>query len=429
MSARTILIAVAAALMTTGAASAQPEISNGRVESVAVARDLAQEIAALAGPATGPFWVGYAEPVVDRERLICCFPPGPSSSRIDLASGQVCCAGCGLEPGAAERTPAPADARGSRPVPLEGSATFVVLARVEAGRVERIRMFSEDCPLDAGGRMVYWLTGVSPAASLDWLAAFATGSDERASAALAAVALHRDARADDVLDRLVRSDQPEKVRERAAFWMGSARGRRGFATLRRLVGTDPADGFRRRAVFAISRSDEPEVVDTLIGLGRSDASPRVRGEALFWLAEKRDARVGPALLAALASDPDDGVQKRAVMALSRMPDDAGVPPLLEAARDGRTARIRGEALFWLAQKAGTHAAGAIADAIERDPDTDVKKRAVFALSQLPNDEGVPRLIEVARTNRNPEVRKQAMFWLGQSKDPRALKFFEEILGK
>jgi hypothetical protein len=25
------------------------------------------------------------------------------------------------------------------------------------------------------------------------------------------------------------------------------------------------------------------------------------------------------------------------------------------------------------------------------------------------------------------VRKQAMFWLGQSKDPRALKFFEEIL--
>jgi hypothetical protein len=27
------------------------------------------------------------------------------------------------------------------------------------------------------------------------------------------------------------------------------------------------------------------------------------------------------------------------------------------------------------------------------------------------------------------VRKQAMFWLGQSKDPRALKFFEEILSR
>ncbi len=59
----------------------------------------------------------------------------------------------------------------------------------------------------------------------------------------------------------------------------------------------------------------------------------------------------------------------------------------------------------------------------------MKKKAVFALSQLPKDDGVPRLMDVARNNRNPEVRKQAMFWLGQSKDPRAVKFFEEILLK
>jgi HEAT repeat protein len=59
----------------------------------------------------------------------------------------------------------------------------------------------------------------------------------------------------------------------------------------------------------------------------------------------------------------------------------------------------------------------------------VKKKAVFALSQLPKDDGVPKLMDVARNSRNPEVRKQAMFWLGQSKDPRAVKFFEEILLK
>jgi len=59
----------------------------------------------------------------------------------------------------------------------------------------------------------------------------------------------------------------------------------------------------------------------------------------------------------------------------------------------------------------------------------VKERAVFALSQLPKDEGVPKLIDVARTNRNPVVRKQAIFWLGQSRDPRALDFFVEVLGR
>ncbi len=78
-------------------------------------------------------------------------------------------------------------------------------------------------------------------------------------------------------------------------------------------------------------------------------------------------------------------------------------------------------------KAGQKVAAAITERIEQDPDTEVKKRAVFALSQMPKDEGVPLLINVARTNTNPAVRKQAMFWLGQSKDPRAVEFFAEIL--
>ena len=85
------------------------------------------------------------------------------------------------------------------------------------------------------------------------------------------------------------------------------------------------------------------------------------------------------------------------------------------------------ALFWLAQRAGQKAVGTITAAIDNDPDTEVKKKAVFALSQFPKDEGVPMLIQVAKTNSNPAVRKQAMFWLAQSKDPRAIDFFAQIL--
>jgi HEAT repeat protein len=89
--------------------------------------------------------------------------------------------------------------------------------------------------------------------------------------------------------------------------------------------------------------------------------------------------------------------------------------------------VRSEALFWMARRAGARTAETITEAIERDPDTEVKKKAVFALSQMPKDQGVPLLIQVARTNTNPVVRKQAMFWLGQSKDPRAVDFFEQVL--
>jgi HEAT repeat protein len=98
-----------------------------------------------------------------------------------------------------------------------------------------------------------------------------------------------------------------------------------------------------------------------------------------------------------------------------------------ASRAGKEARLRGDALFWVARRAGAKAMDTVSNAIDKDPDSEVKKKAVFALSQMPKDEGVPKLIDVARTNRNVEVRRQAMFWLGQSGDPRALKFFEEVL--
>ncbi len=117
----------------------------------------------------------------------------------------------------------------------------------------------------------------------------------------------------------------------------------------------------------------------------------------------------------------------AALALHEAPE--AVTTLIDLARNGVTSSVRSDALFWVAQRAGRKAAGTITDAIDNDPDTKVKERAVFALSQLPKDEGIPRLIDVARRNANPRVRRQAMFWLGQSKDPRALQFFEEILAR
>jgi HEAT repeat protein len=104
-----------------------------------------------------------------------------------------------------------------------------------------------------------------------------------------------------------------------------------------------------------------------------------------------------------------------------------VPALVELARGGPWADTRGQALFWLAQRAGAEARAAITRAIEEDPETDVKRQAVFALSEMPPDQGDPLLIDLARRHRNPAVREQAFFWLGESEDPRALRFFEEVL--
>jgi HEAT repeat protein len=354
-----LLLAVGAGLSW----AQQPRFANARLETRPVANGLEREFQPLVSAAEGPVWIGWAIRAVPGEHQMCCY------SSFEDAAGNRCCRGCPLE-GFRAGFRAMAQTTTPSPIPLEAPGYIFVLFRAEQHAVDRIRTFSAECELDAGGLPVHWLTGVAPAESVALLTRFAREQDaesrsrhRRSEPALAAIALHADTAADQALEKFIAPGEPELLRERTAFWLGNARGRRGYELLRRLVAQDPSDRVREKAIFGLSVSKEPESVTAMIETAKNDRSPRVRGQALFWLAHK----------------------------------------------------------------AGQKEVAAITDAIEQDPDTEVKKRAVFALSQLPADEGVPLLVQVARNNKNPSVRKQAIFWLGQSKDPRALQFFEEVL--
>jgi len=106
------------------------------------------------------------------------------------------------------------------------------------------------------------------------------------------------------------------------------------------------------------------------------------------------------------------------------------PRLLRLARDdARPRNVRSQAVFWLGQAAGTEATKGLADiADDASGDREVRTAAVFALSQQ-RASGVESLLRIARENKDPEIRRQAIFWLGQSKDPRALDYFESVLVK
>jgi hypothetical protein len=294
VSLRLLAFGAALPLLCPAFALAQtPNVTNGRVIQQAAPGGVAAAVKTIAGAQTEPVWIGYTAAARPGEHSMCCGENGYWGS-------------CGLEPrngttivdGSRSVTPGTAK--------LEGEQAVMILLRVQDKTVQKVRMFSPDCQLDAGGRAIYWLGDVNGADSIAFLSSF-----------------------------------------------------------------------------------------------MSDASP--------------------------AGTRNDRLSNSALAAIAMHGDPSALPALLTFARKDPSTKVRGEALFWLAQRAGEKAAGEITAAIEQDPDTDVKRRAVFALSQLPKDEGVPLLIQTARTNKNPAVRKQAMFWLGQSKDPRALAFFEEIL--
>jgi hypothetical protein len=151
------------------------------------------------------------------------------------------------------------------------------------------------------------------------------------------------------------------------------------------------------------------------------------GLTLYWLGDVNGAQ-SVNFLKALVTEAN--LRDRAESALSSLAlhrDESATAAVIDLARNSPSSRIRERALFWVARRATSQSVGVITYAIENDPETRVKKQAVFALSQLPKDEGVPLLITLARSHTNPVVRRQAMQWLGQSRDPRALAFFEEVL--
>ena len=158
----------------------------------------------------------------------------------------------------------------------------------------------------------------------------------------------------------------------------------------------------------------------------ADCQVDAGGLAFYWLGDVN----GPQSVAFLRTLVNDNAAREqsegALAAIAMHRDPAAAGTILEIAKSG-TPRLRQRALFWIARRAEAQAAGIITRAIDNDPDAGVKKQAVFALSQLPPSEGVPALIKLARSHADPAVRKQAMFWLGQSKDPRALTFFEDVL--
>jgi hypothetical protein len=245
---KTVLLAMVGLLVAVGPAVAQtPTVVNGRLETRALTGALDRELDAIIARTTTPMWVGYTV---------------ATSSR-------------GGDDGGCWTNGDAFGVRRAGPVKLEGSTTLFVLYRIADTRVDRIRLASSECPLDAGGLTVQWLTGVSAAASLAWLTKFT---------------------ADDSVRRL-----------------------------------------QNQAIVAIALHADPAALDRLLTFARSGKDARLRGDAMFWLAQRAGAKAMDTIAGAIDRDPDTEVKKKAVFALSQMPKDEGVPKLIEVARTNKNA--------------------------------------------------------------------------------------------
>lgn len=275
-----IPITCAALVALASVAGAQPRVSNGEVRPAAVDGRIDRAFLQRVAPPSGTAWIGYAVPVIEGDRRICC-----GNSHVTGRDQ-----GCRLEPQSSEQVNV--QARGAEgPVRLEGSDRILVLFRVERGVINKIRMVCEDCALDGGGLTLYWLTGVSGEDSAVLLASLADGSspDCLAESALSALAMHRDPSALAHLISAARSGTT-KVRGQALFWLSQRAGDRAIGAISEALARDPDTEVKRHAVFALSQLPKEDGVPLLVQVARTNTNPLVRKQAMFWLGQSKDPR-------------------------------------------------------------------------------------------------------------------------------------------
>src|SRR5688572_9800175 len=203
-------------------------------------------------------WIAWEVPIADGV-TICCW-----NSR-----SKGCCDGCTLERGRGFST--------TDDLTVRGSGEMLVMVKMNAGKLTRIRVFNNDCDIKTGAITVHWLDNVAVTSSVDFLAEHVRDTTEE-SGVVAALAEHDSPNVPAVLERLAAKDSPYEIRKNAIFWLGVRGGEPGFRFLRTVVRSDESREIRKKAVFAISQSKVPQALPELIDLARNDQAREIRRE-------------------------------------------------------------------------------------------------------------------------------------------------------
>ena len=334
----TILLFTAVA----GLGAQQPTIQNGRVETRTVT-SIGREVSAV-GASASPVWVAWSVPMVAGDRSLC----STWSDGYTVVRGET------LEPRNDSRPPQfPAP---TGPARLEAGTSLVVFARLLNGQVERIRTIGDDCQVDAGGTTIHWLTGVTPGESLQYLDSLTraeslnVGAARRvAESAVTAIALHREAGADAILDRLTGPSAADALRRQAASGLGAHRGAHGFDRLMGLIRDERNRDLRRHFVSALSQNADGRAMDALLGIARADADASVRAEAASRYIRRAGAASLTTALTLLDQDADESVKRRIVSSIGALPEPAATPALIQLAKAHPNVTVRKNAVAALAR--------------------------------------------------------------------------------
>jgi HEAT repeat protein len=235
----------------------------------------------------------------------------------------------------------------------------------------------------------------------------------------------------DILMQAAKNDPDRETREQAVFWLGQTGSDRAVTLLEDVLKSSDDRQIKDKALFALSQHRSSRAGQILRDFAeRASEETELREQAIFWLGQKRSEENANYLKGLYARVRTDALKEKIIFSLSQQRSFGNAEWIMNIALDPKESiEMRKHALFWAGQNGGA-STESFAALYDKMSDSEIKEQLIFVLSQRGRDgKAIDKLMDIAKNDKDKELRGKAVFWLGQSRDPRALKYLEDLISK
>ena len=235
----------------------------------------------------------------------------------------------------------------------------------------------------------------------------------------------------DILVQTAKSDPDRETREQAIFWLGQVHSDRAIALLEDVLKNSTDKEIKDKAIFALSQQPSPRAAKTLRDFAENEREDmELREQTIFWLGQKHSEENATYLKGLYTRVKTDALKDKIIFSLSQQRGFGNGEWIMNIALDPKESiEMRKQALFWAGQNGGATTESFVA-LYDKMTDPEIKEQLIFVFSQRGRDpKAIDKLMAIAKNDKDKELRGKAVFWLGQSRDPRAIKYLEELISK
>ena len=235
----------------------------------------------------------------------------------------------------------------------------------------------------------------------------------------------------DILVQTAKSDPDRETREQAIFWLGQVHSERAITLLEDVLKNSTDKEIKDKAIFALSQQNSPRAAKTLRDFAENEREDmELREQAIFWLGQKHSEENATYLKGLYSRVKTDALKDKIIFSLSQQRGFGNAEWIMNIALDPKESiEMRKQALFWAGQNGGA-STESFATLYDKMTDPEIKEQLIFVFSQRGRDaKAIDKLMDIAKNDKDRELRSKAVFWLGQSRDPRAVKYLEDLISK